>query len=166
MPMLILLAAAIAANEPPALQPAFEPMAFLVGHCWQGKFASGETDTHCFESVYDGQHIRDRHEVTGGQGVYRGESIYSREGGGVSYTYWNSLGGVGRGTMKGEGDGRIDFGTEHHRTKDGRDMTISTHWQRQGDDAYETVTASEQMPSMDRTVVYRRVESSGQSSRN
>lgn len=152
--MLILLAVAVAV--PPLVQPAFGPMAFLVGHCWEGKFESGETDTHCFEAVYDGQHVRDRHQVTGGKGVYRGETIYSREGQAVSYTYWNSLGGVSRGSMKGEGN-RLDFGVEHHRTADGRDIAISTYWQRKGDDNYEAVTESADLPSMTRTVVYRRV---------
>jgi uncharacterized protein YndB with AHSA1/START domain len=152
--MLILIAAA--ASQ--ALPPAFEPMAFLVGHCWEGKFESGETDTHCFDTVYDGQHIRDRHQVTGGKGVYRGETIYSRDGQGVTYTYWNSVGGVSRGTMKGSGD-KLDFGTEHHRTKDGKEIAIATHWQRDiFNDAYEAVTSSVQLPTMNRNVVYRRIK--------
>ncbi|HXG80472.1 MAG TPA: SRPBCC domain-containing protein, partial [Sphingomicrobium sp.] len=154
-PMLILLAAM--ATEQPVVQPGFEPMAFLVGHCWEGVFEDGKTDTHCFDTVYDGQHIRDRHEVTGGKSVYRGETIYSRDGQGVTYTYWNSLGGVSRGTMKGEGD-RLDFGTEHHRTKDGKEIAIATHWQRQREDAYQAVTSSADLPSMNRTMTYRRVE--------
>ena len=153
--MLILLAAI--ATETLTLQPAFEPMAFLVGHCWEGKFEGGETDTHCFDAVYGGQHVRDRHEVTGGQGIYRGETIYSREGQAVSYTYWNSLGGVSRGSMKQDGD-RLDFGVEKYRAADGNEASISTHWQRKGADAYEAITSSVQMPSMNRTVVYRRVD--------
>lgn len=155
--MLILLAMLAAQTDnDTAVQPAFEPMAFLVGHCWEGKFEGRETDTHCFDAVYGGQHIRDRHEVTGGQGVYRGETVYSRDGQVVSYTYWNSLGGVSRGSMKGAGE-KLDFGVEHHRTKDGRDIAITTQWQRKGDEAYEAVTASQQMPSMNRTVTYRLV---------
>ena len=150
-----MLIAAVAAG-PAGLPAVLEPIAFLVGHCWEGKFEDGKTDTHCFDAVYDGQHIRDRHEVTGGKPVYRGETIYSREGSQVSYTYWNSLGGVSRGSMKGEGD-MLDFGTERHKTKDGKELAISTHWQRQGADAYEAVTASADLPSMNRTVAYRRV---------
>ncbi|HEY0627913.1 MAG TPA: SRPBCC family protein [Sphingomicrobium sp.] len=152
--MLILLAALAA--EPATIPPAFQPMAFLVGHCWEGKFENGQVDTHCYDSLYDGQHIRDRHEVKGGKKLYRGETIYSRDGQGVSYTYWNSVGGVSRGSMKGDGD-RLDFGTERHRTKDGKDIAIATHWQRQGADAYQSVTSSADLPSMNRTVVYRRV---------
>jgi len=152
--MLILLAA-VAAEA--VLQPVFEPMAFLVGHCWEGKFADGKTDTHCFDATYGGQHIRDRHEVKGGKAVYRGETIYSREGQGVTYTYWNSLGGVSRGTMKPEDD-KLDFGVEQHRTADGREIAIATYWQLKGADGYEAITSSVQMPSMNRTVTYRRAE--------
>ncbi len=153
--MMILLAAIAASGT--AIQPAFEPMVFLIGHCWEGKFDGGETDRHCFESVYDGQHIRDRHEVTGTKGVYRGETIYSREGQAVSYTYWNSLGGVSRGSMKPDGD-KLDFGEEKYRGPDGKEASIATHWQRKGPDAYEAITSSIQMPSMNRTVVYRRAD--------
>ncbi|MGQ0559599.1 MAG: SRPBCC family protein [Sphingosinicella sp.] len=149
--------AALALQAPPAdLRPEFEPLRFLIGHCWQGQFASGETDTHCFEPVYGGQHVRDRHEVTGGRGLYRGETLYSAEPGGVTFTYWNSRGGVSRGTLR-AAPGWLDFGEETYRGPDGRTATISNHWRRVGDDAYEAVTASAQMPSMNRTVTYRRV---------
>ena len=100
-----LMAAALAAQAPapaPAVRPGLEPLGFLVGHCWRGTFPdSGEQDTHCFDAVYGGQHVRDRHEVTGGARLYRGESVYSADGAGaVSYTYWNSAGGVSRGSMR------------------------------------------------------------------
>lgn len=150
-------AAALAADAPPTLRPRLEPLGFLVGHCWRGHFASGEVDTHCFETAYDGQHVRDRHEVTGGRGVYRGETLYSAEPGGVTYTYWNSLGGVSRGTMRADGPARLDFGTERYRGPDGRQARIATAWRRVGDAAYEAVTSSAEMPSMDRTVRYERV---------
>ncbi len=155
--MLSMFAAAALAAEPPALRPGLEPLGFLVGHCWRGRFASGEEDTHCFEAVYDGQHVRDRHEVTGGAAVYRGETLYSAEpGGAVAFTYWNSSGGVSRGTMRPEAE-RLSFGDESYRGPDGRQMSISTHWRRVGDDAYEAVSTSAQSPSMNRTVRYRRV---------
>jgi len=154
-----LIALALAA-EPPALRPGLEPLAFLVGHCWRGEFErSGERDTHCFERVYDGQHIRDRHEVIGGAHVYRGETLYSADASGaVSYTYWNSLGGVSRGTMRPEAE-RLNFGDETYRGPDGREMTISTFWRRVGDDAYEAVSASPHSASMNRTTRYVRVAS-------
>ncbi|HEX8217068.1 MAG TPA: SRPBCC domain-containing protein [Allosphingosinicella sp.] len=157
----LLIAAALQASAPvpaPALRQGLEPLAFLVGHCWRGRFASGEQDIHCFESVYGGQHLRDRHEVTGGARPYRGETLYSWDGraGLVAYTYWNSSGGVSRGTMRAAA-GRLDFGDETYTDPQGRRMTISTHWQV-GTDAYEAVSASPQAPSMNRTVRYVRVE--------
>ena len=150
-------AAALAADAPPTLRSGLEPLGFLVGHCWRGRFASGEVDTHCFETAYGGQHVRDRHEVTGGPRLYSGETLYSAEAGrGVSYTYWNSLGGVSRGTVRPQ-SGRLDFDEERYRAPDGRQASIATAWRRVGDDAYEAVTSSAEMPSMNRTVRYERV---------
>ncbi|WP_114955124.1 SRPBCC family protein [Sphingosinicella terrae] len=152
-----LMALALAA-EAPALRPGLEPLGFLVGHCWRGESASGEQDVHCFEPVFDGQHVRDTHEVTGGARAYRGETLYSAGADGtVSFTYWNSQGGVSRGTMR-AGEGRLDFGDERYRGPDGREARFATHWRRIGDDAYEAVTTSEAMPSMNRTVRFERVE--------
>jgi uncharacterized protein YndB with AHSA1/START domain len=156
--MIITVAAALAlAAEPPPLREGLEPLAFLVGHCWQGTFErTGERDTHCFEPVYGGQHIRDRHEVTGGSGTYAGETFYSVQAPGeVAFTYFNSLGGVSRGTMRGE-PGRLNFGDEHYRGADGREILISVAWRQVGDDAYEVITRSADAPSMNGTVVYRR----------
>ena len=156
--MITTLMALALATQPPALRQGLEPLGFLVGHCWRGRFASGELDTHCFDTAYEGQHVRDRHEVTGGRGRYRGETLYSADGSGaVSYTYWNSLGGVSRGTMRPDGTARLDFGDERYRAPDGRQATIATAWRRTGDDAYEAVTSSADMPSMNRTVRYERV---------
>ena len=149
---------ALAANAP-ALRQGLEPLAFLVGNCWEGEFpGSGEKDVHCFEPVYAGQHVRDRHEVTGANGVYRGETLYSwdKAAGAVSYTYWNSLGGVSRGTMRPQAT-QLDFGDEKYRGPDGKEIAMSTFWRRAGDDSYEAVTVSAGAPSMNRTVRYRRV---------
>jgi len=153
-----LIALALAADAP-TLRPGLEPLGFLVGHCWRGEFAGGgEQDTHCFESVYGGQHVRDRHEVRGGTELYRGETLYSADASGaVAFTYWNSLGGVSRGTMRAEPD-RLNFGDESYRGPDGREIAISTFWRRAGDDAYDAVTVSPQSPSMNRTVRYRQVD--------
>jgi hypothetical protein len=101
MPIASLAALLLLSHEPP-LRRELQPLAFLVGHCWRGQLPDGNEDVHCFESVYGGQHVRDRHEVTGGAEIYRGETLYSWDGaaGAVAYTYWNSLGGVSRGTMR------------------------------------------------------------------
>jgi uncharacterized protein YndB with AHSA1/START domain len=155
--MLTMLIGLATAAEAPQLRPGLEPLAFLVGHCWRGEFKTDEQDTHCFESVYGGQHLRDRHEVTGAKGVYRGETLYSFDGQAATFTYWNSQGGVSRGTMRPDGD-RLDFGDESYTDPNGRRISFSTHWRRVGDDAYEAVTVSPELPSMNRTVRYQRVD--------
>ena len=93
---LLLLATAPATLAESPLQP----WSALIGHCWVGSPPGGiqATDKHCFESVYGGQHVRDRHVVTmGGRDVYAGETLYSVKGTQVIFTYWNSLGGLGTG---------------------------------------------------------------------
>ena len=99
LPLFIL--ASVAASSPLA-QPGLQPLASFVGHCWRGAAPGGAgIDTHCFEAVYGGEHIRDRHTVVvGGKTVYAGEAVYSVEDGKIAFTYWNSLGGVGHGTAE------------------------------------------------------------------
>jgi uncharacterized protein YndB with AHSA1/START domain len=153
------LKARFAAAPPPPLNAGLEPLRFLIGHCWRGEFRNGAVDTHCFESVYGGRHVRDRHEVTGPEGLYRGESLYSWNAGTkrVDYTYWNSSGGVSRGTMAPKGDA-LDFGNETYAGPDGRKMSISTMWRKAGADAYETVNTSGADPTGSRVVRYTRVD--------
>lgn len=143
----------------PPLRAELEPLRFLIGHCWRGEFKNGSVDTHCFESVYGGQHIRDRHEVTGTGKPYRGETLYSWDGAvrKVGYTYWNSSGGVSRGTMAPKGE-ELDFGDETYTGADGRKMTISTRIRRVGGDAYETVSTAGHDPTGSRVVRYKRVD--------
>lgn len=153
------LRARFATSAPASLSAGLEPLRFLVGGCWRGTFKSGAVDTHCFESVYGGRHVRDRHEVTGPDGLYRGETLYSWNGSAkrVDYTYWNSSGGVSRGTMAPTADG-LDFGDETHTGADGRKMTISTMWRKVGAEAYETVSRSGTDPTGSRIVRYTRVD--------
>ena len=148
-----------AAAVPAPLRAELEPLRFLLGHCWRGEFEGGAVDTHCFESVYGGQHVRDRHEVTGKGAPYRGETLYSWDGSAkrVGYTYWNSSGGVSRGSMMAKPDG-LDFGDETYTGADGRKTKISTMWRKVGADAYETVSRSAADPTGSRAVRYRRVD--------
>ena len=38
---------------------AYQPLAFLVGHCWRGTFPDGRaTDEHCFSWIYGGRFVR------------------------------------------------------------------------------------------------------------
>jgi len=68
---MITAALALLAVQPAPLPPHFAPMAFLVGHCWEGRFESGEVDTHCFERACNGAFIRDRHGQPGDTGNIR-----------------------------------------------------------------------------------------------
>ena len=162
----LLLALALAATAPqpaaPALRAELEPLRFLVGHCWRGDRKGGtQQDVHCFEPVFDGQHVRDRHEVSVGSAspTYRGETLYSWDGGAgrVAYVYWNSLGGVSRGTMV-PAPGRLDFGSETYKDPEGREIVLSTHWRILDDRTYEAVTTSAANPTGDRIVRFTRVD--------
>jgi uncharacterized protein YndB with AHSA1/START domain len=153
------LKARFAGSAPEPLRAELEPLRFLLGHCWRGEFGSGAVDTHCFESAYGGQHVRDRHEVTGEGKIYRGETLYSWDGAAkrVVYTYWNSSGGVSRGTMAATAAG-LDFGDQLYTGADGGKMTISTLWRKVGSNAYETVSRAGTDPTGSRVVRYKRVE--------
>lgn len=147
-----------AAQEPPTLRAELEPLGFLVGHCWRGTLPTGEQDRHCFEPVYGGQHVRDIHQVSGGSdSIYAGETFYSADGeGGLAFTYFNSIGGVSRGTMR-PGAGELNFGEEHYRGADGRQIALSVVWQPlAGGQAYEVVTSSNDAPRMNGVVRYVR----------
>jgi len=120
-------------------QPALQPWSYLVGHCWVGEApGSAGEDKHCFESVYGGQHIRDRHVVTvGGREVYAGESLYSAKGPDVIFTYWNSLGGLGTGKAVFNAT-EWRFSGTIHATADGPEQPMAATW-RKVDAGYEVL---------------------------
>jgi hypothetical protein len=122
---ILLLAAAPSTLAEPPLQP----LASLVGHCWIGPApVPNATDRHCFETVFGGQHVRDRHVVTaGGRDVYAGETIYSAKGPQVIFTYWNSLGGLGTGTASLAGD-EWRFSGTIHATAAGAEQPMTASW--------------------------------------
>ena len=124
----LLLAAAAAGSSPSLAQAALAPWASFVGHCWSGAAPGRGVDTHCFESVYGGQHIRDRHEVkVDGKTVYSGETLYSVDGGDVTFTYWNSLGGVGRGKAVAHG-AELDFAGDIRATPSSPSEHFLARW--------------------------------------
>jgi hypothetical protein len=80
--------------------PALAFFAPLLGKCFVATLAAGTVDRHCFAAIYGGAHVRDTHFViVGTKPVYSGETIYSESGAGLEFTYVNSTGGVGHGTV-------------------------------------------------------------------
>lgn len=149
--MIAMLALTVAASTAMP-QPLLQPMSGLAGHCWRGD-APGNAgiDTHCFEWVYGGQHLRDRHVVTvDGKPVYEGETLYSVEGGDVSFTYWNSIGGIGRGNMEAKPNALAFSGTIH-ATPSAKTEPLATTWRTD-----ETSYAVEEAGSKPR--LFRRID--------
>ena len=123
-----------AASAGPIAEPPLQPWSVLVGHCWVGDAPGGSgADKHCFETVYGGQHIRDRHVVSmGGRDVYAGEALYSAKGSQVIFTYWNSLGGLGTGTAVVVGD-EWRFNGTIHATATGAEQPMTAVWKISSD---------------------------------
>jgi hypothetical protein len=129
----------------PAEAPAapYQPLAFLVGHCWKGTFPDGKaTDQHCFSWIYGGKFVRDEHVVHRGAGHPDGlgESIYVWDAASqqLQYLYIESAGGFSRGTVSGEGDALV-FPPASYLEK-GETQTYRSRWQPAGGDAYDVVT--------------------------
>src|ERR1700760_468222 len=78
-------------------EPAFQPFAFLAGHCWKGAFPGGkQSDEHCFSWVYGGKFLRDVHTLRSpGQPDAMGESLYVYDSSTkrLAYVYIESGGG-------------------------------------------------------------------------
>jgi hypothetical protein len=136
----ILLLATAPAN---LAEPPLQPLATLAGHCWVGPAPGNQgTDRHCFQSVYGGQHVRDRHVVTvGGKEVYAGEALYSVKGAQVIFTYWNSLGGLGTGTAEIAG-GDWRFSGTIHATATSAEQRMTTAW-KMLPDGYEVTEGAD-----------------------
>jgi hypothetical protein len=124
----------------------YQPLAFLVGHCWKGTFPDGQvTDQHCFSWIYGGRFVRDEHVVHRGAGQPDafGESIYlwDAPSGKLEYLYIESAGGYSRGTVSAEGDALVFPPAAY--TEAGHTQTYRSRWQRSGSDAYDVVTEFE-----------------------
>ena len=139
--MLVLALPALALGQPVKPSPHFEAQAFLAGSCWKGAFPDGrQVDEHCFEWIYAGQFLRDRHTVTGGKAPYGGETIYYFDAASkqVRYLYINALGGNSQGTVSVQ-DGTLVFPEESY--SDGKQQqTYRSSWRRDGENAYRVLT--------------------------
>jgi len=143
--LLLWLAASAATAFADVPAAAYQPLAFLVGHCWRGTFPDGKaTDEHCFSWIYGGKFVRDEHVMhRAGQADAFGESIYLWDGasGRLEYLYIESAGGYSRGTVAGDKDALVFPATSY--SEQGGTQTYRSHWQRAGENAYDVVTEFE-----------------------
>lgn len=141
-----LLLAALAVAAPlgaaePKLDPRFEPIAYLVGHCWRASFPNGKQhDVQCFEPLYDGKLIGNTHRVEGSDPLYQGQSIFSWDDTHerIRFHYFTSTGAVSEGYFEQSKDGLAI--PERHVGPDGKVTELAHDFRRDGDDAYRVVT--------------------------
>lgn len=132
---------------PPAEPSPLAPMAFLAGSCWVAAFPDGEaTDEHCFEWVYGGKFLRDRHVVRGRRDPYQGETWYGwdAEQQSIAYWYFNSLGGVSTGTGSSTAEGLVF--PERHASDSGV-REFRNVWRQTGHDSYCAVLTEKRGPA-------------------
>jgi hypothetical protein len=144
----LLALALVAGNAGPAeVRAELKPLQFLVGSCWTGTFPDGtKTDTHCFEPVYGGLFIRDRHVVRGGKTLYEGETIHAWDPRQkrLVFTYWANNGSISTGFADPQPSGEIVFPEDHSSG-----AAIRSVWTPRGPDSYE-ILVSEQKDGQSR----------------
>lgn len=142
LPLLLVAACApLAAAEPAKLEKHFQPLAYLVGHCWRAPFADGkQRDLQCFESMYNGKLISNTHMVQGSDPLYEGTSIFSWDAQKqrIRFHYFTSTGAVSEGWFEPDGEGMSI--PEHYTASDGRVIEIQNDYRRDGEYAYRVVT--------------------------
>ena len=139
--VLFVVVVAAQAPAPASLSEPLRPLEFLVGSCWTGTFPGGKsTDTHCFEPVFAGTFIRDRHVVRGGKQPYEGETIYGWDPRQkkVIYTYWASDGAISTGSME-RVQGGLMFPESYAGDRGG--VTMRNVWTITGPDSYDVVVS-------------------------
>ncbi len=124
----------VAAVAHPADLAPFSP---FVGSCWRADLSATVHDTHCFQKLYGGAHVRDRHEVReNGKTIYAGETIYSADGSKLVFTYINSLGGVGHGTAQADKI-KLRFVGRMRGSPTDAEQALNSEWQLVDPDHYE-----------------------------
>ena len=132
-----MIALALLAAAPSSQSADLSPFNPFVGACWRADFTATVHDTHCFEQLYGGAHVRDRHEVRdNGKTVYAGETIYSADGDSLVFTYVNSLGGVGHGAAR-AGGGKLRFSGSMRGSPADAPQPIDSEWRVIDADHYE-----------------------------
>ena len=117
--------------------PDFGTLGSLVGQCWVGTFPDQkQTDEHCFEWVFNGKFIRDRHKVRNGKAPYEGETLYgwNNKAQRVVFWYWNSEGDILQGTVEHKADTLV-FPTQYE-SKDGP-VELRAIWSHIGAGGYQ-----------------------------
>jgi hypothetical protein len=86
---------------------AFRPLDRLAGGCFRGAFPDGRsTDEHCWEWVWEGRFLRDRHVVKGPQPDYEGETLYGwdSETRQLRFWYFTNAGFFSTGVVRPDGE--------------------------------------------------------------
>jgi hypothetical protein len=138
VPLLLMMMVAANPAPAPATDP-LQPLAFLVGACWSGDFPNGAgRDTHCFEPVFGGKFVRDRHLLRGKRPDYAGETLYAWDAKQqrIAFWYWSSDGDFENGSALPAADG-LDF--PEHSVEGPTPITLRAHWRRLDADHYETI---------------------------
>jgi hypothetical protein len=158
--LLFLTTAAAASETEKDGKQRFAPVADLAGHCWMGTFENGARDVHCYEWALQDAFLRDRHQVTGGEGVYAGETFYGWDeaAGRLHFWYFNTLGGVSEGDVVRAEDGRWTFVESYEGG--GGSLQLRTAFQRPDETSYAVVTEILRDGAWvpEREVVYRRLD--------
>lgn len=155
--ILSVIALAVGATAAP-LAPELEPLRFLVGYCWRSTTQSREDETHCYRTIYGGQHIRDRYRVRAKEGVREGERLFSvardRNGTRIVFGEWSNDGEV-RGMITSEPSGLI-FGKEEN---DGQSVSyyLTRRMQQQGLDSYQEIIFAGDNPYLNPQTKYYRL---------
>ncbi len=111
------------------------PLAFLAGSCWKGTFAGRNvTDEHCFQWIYDGRFLRDRHTVVGDSVPYEGETTYAWDPSDQRIVYWYIAlpGFYSQGNVE-PGDHALIF---HDNLRTSQARKLRTTWRGSGSDSY------------------------------
>lgn len=112
-----------------------QPLAFLAGSCWKGTFAGrAVTDEHCFQWVYGGRFLRDRHVVRGDSVPYEGETTYAWDRAQKKIVYWYIAlpGFQSEGNVEPSGDALVF----HDNLATATPRQQRATWRRSGPDSY------------------------------
>lgn len=129
---LLAMSTLVATGTAGALDAHFQPLEFLLGHCWRAAIAEDRADLQCFKPVYGGTLVQNHHEVLGTDPRYGGTTFYSFDpkSGQVRFHYFNSSGAVTEGHLVPMEDGFAI--PETHTSPDGKVSGLESRFRRDG----------------------------------